>query len=248
MVSSSRRVIATLCVLLAAPNVLQAGEFELSIARGRVTLTASEVPLGEVLAEWARIGDTQFIDADQLTGRPVTLQLVDVPEADALRILLRSASGYLAAPRAAGLPGASVYDRVLIMATSRGPTNPSRPFGAATAPDGSPVGAAAPGFSFVPGGNPTAMPRDPTLSVTPDEAAQLEQLQELLQQPSVPGGAFGQPDFAPPPDFGTSPMPGQTTPRPGMIVTAPDEQQPARRGRPVRPQTGDPFTGFPPPR
>ena len=246
--STSRLVMATLCVLLAAPNVLQAGELDLSIARGRVTLTASEVPLGEVLAEWARIGDTQFVDPDQLTGPPVTLQLVDVPEADALRILLRSASGYLAAPRAAGLPGASVYDRVLIMASSRGPTNPSQPFGAATAPGGSPVGATAPGFSFVPGENPTATPRDPRLSVTPDEAEQLQQLQELLQQPSVPGGAFGQPDFTPPPNFGTTPTPGQTAPQPGMIVTPPGESQPARRGRPVRPQTGDPFTGFPPPR
>ena len=91
---------------------------ELSLDRGRVTLTATEVPLGEILAEWSRIGGTRFVDADQLTAPPMTLQLVDVPEADALRILLRAASGYVAAPRATEGPGTSRFDRVVILVSS----------------------------------------------------------------------------------------------------------------------------------
>ena len=37
----------------------EAGELALAIAEGRVTLTAAEAPLGDVLAEWPRAGNTQ---------------------------------------------------------------------------------------------------------------------------------------------------------------------------------------------
>ena len=68
---------------------------------GRVTIIADNVPLRQILQEWARVGQTKIVNADKLAGpaHNVTLQLIDAPERDALDILLRSASGYIAAPR-----------------------------------------------------------------------------------------------------------------------------------------------------
>ena len=56
-----------------------------------------------------------------MLGGPITLELVDVPEKEALDILLRTAAGYIAAPRPANMAGASQFDRVIVLATSRPP-------------------------------------------------------------------------------------------------------------------------------
>ena len=91
---------------LVAGSVLPAaaGDLKLTLANGRATLIAQDVPLRQILAEWARIGKTNIVNGDKLTGPPVTLQLVDRPEREVLEVLLRSASGYIAAQRA-GQPG-----------------------------------------------------------------------------------------------------------------------------------------------
>ena len=88
---------------------------------GRVTLIADNVPLRQILQEWARIGQAKIVNGEKLSGPAITLQLIDVSEREALDILLRSASGYIAAPRPVALAGAAMYDRVTIMATSRPP-------------------------------------------------------------------------------------------------------------------------------
>ena len=88
-----------------------ADELELAFGEGRVTLIATGVPLGDVLAEWARAGGTRFEGAAGLGGPAVSLHLEDVAELEALRLLLRPAAGFLAAPRLPRSPGASIYDR-----------------------------------------------------------------------------------------------------------------------------------------
>jgi hypothetical protein len=98
-----------------------AGELKLSMQDGRVTLVADNVPLGKILQEWARIGQAKIVNGEKLSGPALTLQLINVSEREALDILLRSASGYIAAPRPVALAGAAMYDRVTIMATSRPP-------------------------------------------------------------------------------------------------------------------------------
>jgi hypothetical protein len=110
---------------VAAPAA--AGELKLSMANGRVTLIAHDVPLRQILAEWARIGQTRIVNGDKLVGPPITLQLVEQPEGTVLEILLRSAAGYITAPRRSGVPGTSVYDRILILATSRAPAVTNTP-------------------------------------------------------------------------------------------------------------------------
>ena len=98
-----------------------AEELALAIAEGRVTLAAAEAPLGDVLAEWSRAGNTRFEGVGELGSARVTLHLEGVPEREALRLLLRPAAGFLAAPRRSQGSGASIYDRVWIRAGRRAP-------------------------------------------------------------------------------------------------------------------------------
>jgi hypothetical protein len=115
-----------------------AGELTIKIADGRATVIARDVTLREILAEWARVGDTKVVNGEKLTAGPISLELVDMPEKDVLDILLRSAAGYMTGPRPAGVAGASLYDRVMILATSKPPANTGinpapQPFGGRTA-------------------------------------------------------------------------------------------------------------------
>jgi hypothetical protein len=104
-----------------AASAATAGELSVKIANGRATIIAKDVPVRQILAEWAKVGDTKIMHGEKVPGGPVTLELIDVPEKDALDVLLRTAAGYIAAPRPANLAGASQYDRVIVLATSRAP-------------------------------------------------------------------------------------------------------------------------------
>ncbi len=110
---------AVLICGMAAP--VFAGDLKLTLQNGRATVIAQDVPLRQILEEWSRVGGTRIMNADKVAGAPVTLQLVDVPEAQALDTLLRSVAGYMAAPRPAGVMGVSMYDRIMILPTSHAP-------------------------------------------------------------------------------------------------------------------------------
>jgi hypothetical protein len=113
--------IAAIFALLCVPATsARAGDLRLTIANGLVTIVAQDVSLRQILDEWGRVGQTKVVGAERLIGPLVTLELHDVPEGRALESLLRSASGYIAKPRS-GTVGASLYDRILIMPTSRPP-------------------------------------------------------------------------------------------------------------------------------
>ena len=113
-------------LMCALATTASAGELQLSIANGRVTIVAQDVPVRQILDEWGRVGQTQVVGAERLTGGPVTLELHDVPEVRALETLLRSASGYIAKPRS-GTAGTSSYDRILIMPASKPPAMSAAP-------------------------------------------------------------------------------------------------------------------------
>jgi hypothetical protein len=123
--SRSTLCLAFVAAMLAGPAA--AAELQLEIANGLVTIVATDTPLRQILAEWAKVGGTRFVNAERVAGPPVTLQLQQVPEQQALAILLRSVAGYLAAPRRAGGSGASRYDSVMILATSTPPATPTPP-------------------------------------------------------------------------------------------------------------------------
>jgi len=93
-------------------------EVQLSLRDGRITVVAKDATLRQILAEWARVGKTKIVNAERIPGGPLTLELNDVPEAEALSILLRTLSGYIAAPRTALIaPDASVYESISVMPT-----------------------------------------------------------------------------------------------------------------------------------
>jgi hypothetical protein len=214
----------TLVSSIAAPAA--AGELRLTMADGRVTLVAKDVTVREILAEWARVGQTRFVNAEKLTGGPVTLELNDVPEAQALDSVLRSAAGYVMAPRLAGSPGVSRYDRIMILATSRPPvvtaSNPapfSRP--APQAPQNSPVD------DDVEFAQPGANGNNGQVMAQPGAAA--------MPMPTMPGAP--QPQQFPGPNGQPVQQGPMTAPRPGMLPT------PANNAPAVPP---NPYLGTPP--
>jgi hypothetical protein len=210
------------CVLMASAVVAgtaEAGELNLTIANGRVTLIAHDVTVRQILDEWARVGQTKIVNGDKLLGGPLTIELRDVTEAVALDTVLRSAAGYVVAPRVAGNLGASFYDRIMILPTSRPPA----------------VTAAPPSPQFNRPQQPQTMP----VVENDDEPAQAP---PAVTQPQ------GQPFPGPAPQPGAQ-QPGMqqpvtTLPRPGMLPPAPTG--PGNPYQPNQPGTRPPGGTTPP--
>lgn len=117
---TSARTIAALAALLtalAAPAFAQAPVTVRFPEAGKVSITARNAPLRTILAEWSRVGGSRFVNAEKLTGAPVTLELVNVTERKAIETLLRGVSGYIVGARASSTPGASTFDRIMILPT-----------------------------------------------------------------------------------------------------------------------------------
>ena len=128
-----RIVIASVVVLLGCAVSASAQAVSLQFNNGRVTLNAQNAPVRTILTEWSRLGGTRIINGDRVGGAPVTLELTDVPEREALNVLLRSVSGYVVTQRD-GTAGASTLGGVVILATSSAPRLQAPiTFGAATA-------------------------------------------------------------------------------------------------------------------
>lgn len=91
----------------------------LTFREGRVWLTASGATAAQILAEWSRVGGTQIVNGDRIAGPPLKLELNDVPEVEALEIVLRNAGGYIATGRpsgpSAGAPSPSSVARITIL-------------------------------------------------------------------------------------------------------------------------------------
>jgi hypothetical protein len=205
-------------LLLAAPA---SADVHLTINNGLVTLSAKDATVRQILAEWSRVGQTKIVNAERVVGAQVTLELADVSEEQALDVILRSVSGYLAAPRSAAVANASRYDRILVLATSTG----TRPSAAAPAPafqqpqfnpqradeDDADDDQAAPGAP--------PLPRGPIFNAFPPSGAGAGQRLPPTQQQQ---GQQGTPQ-APAPQqapgvFSTPAMPAGVTMSPGVAV------------------------------
>lgn len=111
-----KKLIFALCLLVWASPV-SAG-LQLSIRDGRVTIDAQDVTVRQILTEWAKIGKTHIVNVERITGAPITLKFENVPEKQALEIVLRAVPGYMAVPRQTFVADASIYDRILLMPTT----------------------------------------------------------------------------------------------------------------------------------
>ena len=125
-----RNTLLTLALAFAFAAPAAAQQLTVAFNDGLVTIDATSVPVRTILNEWAKKGGTKVVGVERVTGAPLTVKLVDVPESKALEVILRSVAGYMAAPRSTGA-GSSIYDRILVMATSSTPppaaAAPTRP-------------------------------------------------------------------------------------------------------------------------
>jgi hypothetical protein len=199
-----RRIVLVAALSAIAVSSANAQQLKLSFNHGQVSIEATSVPARVILDEWSRVGGTKVVNGDRIAGAPLTLRLVDVPEARALEIILRSVSGYMAAPRG-GVPGASMYDRILVMPTSSAPAVASARPAAPAAP-----GPAAGTQRFIPPRLAPPMPAESAPEETPEE----EPAQPVFTFPTPGQGAF-RPGFRPPQGVGVSPgNADQTAPEP----------------------------------
>jgi hypothetical protein len=216
----------------ASPSAAQVVKVE--FANGRVSLNAQNAPVRAILAEWARVGGTRIVNGERVAGAPLTLELNNVPERQALEIVLRSVSGYMAGTRPAGTPGVSTFDRIMIVPTSAPAARAATPPPAFTPPPPPPqidqndpeenppddVGppSEAQGGPFGPrrrfnppnGGTVNAQPFPPQTQPDPD-------VDEPEEVPSVGTNPFGV-------------APGSGSSRPGVISPVPQQQGGQGRG------------------
>lgn len=125
-----RNTLLTVALAFAFAAPAAAQQLTVAFNDGLVTIDATSVPVRTILNEWAKKGGTKVVGVERVTGAPLTVKLVDVPESKALEVILRSVAGYMAAPRSTGA-GSSMFDRILVMATSSTPppvaAAPTRP-------------------------------------------------------------------------------------------------------------------------
>jgi hypothetical protein len=238
------RALASATLLVAAgltsgSPAYAAGPVQVSMHDGRVSIDATEVPLTQILEEWTKAGGPRFVNAGNLNPAPTTIQLSDVPEKEALAILLRPTSGFLAVERTAAAPQLSRFDRVMIMPGTPLPTSamPTRPTPlplpvapAATAmpngvapvmgTDGQPVPDDQQPAPFVPRPQPVNAPPQPAPMPMP------------LPQTAPPAGVAP----AGPPPAGAPTPSGAAAP--GIIIPPPATNAPGTAAPPAQPPSG----------
>lgn len=108
--------------LITAPPLRSSPAVQLAIREGRVWLTADHATVAQILAEWARVGHTQIVNAEQIGAEPLTIELRGVPELEALDVITRSVGGFMTVSRTAGLAdeasNLSRFSRLLIVPSS----------------------------------------------------------------------------------------------------------------------------------
>jgi len=166
------KVFLHLVIALLAASVANA-DVRLSMRDGRIAIVAKDATVAEILAQWARIGRTIIVNADRLPADLVSLELQNVSEQQALDVLLRGTSGYLAVPRAVADPSASLFDRIAIMP-------PSVPPPAAT------VAATAPHSRAAPAAEATPVISQPALPTAPGDSAEAPPNDASSDEPSAP--------------------------------------------------------------
>lgn len=225
----TRAVFGLLVLALCASPVWAAG-LKMTINDGKVSIDAQDVTIRQILAEWARLGKTQIVNLERVASGPITLKIEDVPEKEALDIILRTVPGHIEVPRATYLPGASVYERILILATATTVTVAARPqtptFPSRMSPNITQFRSGAvltPGILPEPTGDPADDQRDDA-ALAAAAAAGLVPVPALMPAPTSlnPGNM---PALMPP-------VGSQPSPQPASTVTQPSNPFNAQPGTP----------------
>ena len=202
-----KRLVFALIVLFSSAPAARAASLTLTINNGLVSLDAQDVTVRQILNEWERVGKTRIINGERIAGAPITLKLDQVPEKQALDVILRSIPGYMALPRATMIADGSLYERVLIMATTAqvAPLRPQQPPPAYSGLQGSPGGASVTQL------RPNGPPIFPGMVTEPQEQA--DQLDDPAIAAAAAAGLVPVPAFTP----GQSPLSAPLMP-PGMAL------------------------------
>jgi hypothetical protein len=232
----------TLLALAAFPPSASA-DVQVSIHDGRVTIVAKDATVRQILTEWARVGRTRIVNVERIPGGPLTIEMKDVPELDALDVLLRTLSGYMASPRAAATSDSSQFEAIVVMPTTAAPT--SRAASVTSAPFAPPSGFPpvdddqGPPQPGQPGRGPifNTFPQPPV--APPQQRVNIPAVRPGIPQPLPDSGP--QPVQPPAPFTQPAPTPGAQPTSPFGAVSTPGQiaqpaQQPGQvaqpRGRP----------------
>jgi len=214
---------------------------------GRVSIVAKDATVRQILTEWARVGQTKIVNVERIPGGPLTLELSNVPESQALDVLLRALSGYITAMRPVETANLSQYDRIIIMPTLAS----ARPAPSSAPPP--PVFQQPPQFNPQPivgddepedRPTPVAPPnRGPVFNTFPQPQVVNPQNGAFPGQPPVVGGVPQGGAQQPPVNTSVPTAPYGGVSVPGMVAPAPPQQpgqvqpgqlQPPLPGQPVR--------------
>jgi hypothetical protein len=213
-------------------------QVQLTMQNGRVSLIAKDATVRQILTEWARVGQTKIVNMERVPGGPITIELNNVTEAQALDVLLRALSGYISAPRPVEVENLSHFDRIIIMPTLAA----ARPAISSPPP---PVFQQTPQFMPPPADDAEddkpapnvpvpGAPRGPVFNTFPQPQTATPQTssQPGLSMPQqVPAGQqtpSGQPSPTPVAPYGGVAVPGMVAPPPPGQSQSPS-QQPVRR-------------------
>jgi hypothetical protein len=237
-------VVAVVAILLTASPVF--ADLHVAMHDGRVSILATNVTVKQILTEWARLGETRIVNVERIPGGLVTLVLENVTEAQALEVLLRPLSGYIAAPRQVAAANLSAYDRIIIMPTLAEvrPMAPLPPAAAASSQPPPPVYQPPPAPATQAADadqNPEPVqPANSTLPFVPNVPNAPEKTAEPMRNPPpntfMKGLEVGRPmEFRSPqrvPVTSTgSPIPPVGVAVPGMIAATPQTGQPGQAGQ-----------------
>jgi hypothetical protein len=115
-------------VLAASSAPAQTSPVSIQFQNGNVTVrTTARTPLRTVLQEWARVGNAKIVNAENVTVQLDQIELVNVPEQQALSVLLRDIAGYAVGTRAPTSTGPSRFDRIMLLPRSTPSTTAPRP-------------------------------------------------------------------------------------------------------------------------
>lgn len=208
-----------------------AGDLKLEFRDGRVTLLARDVSVRQILAEWAKVGGTQIVNLERVSGVPVTLQLEGVSERQALEAILRSVAGYVAAPRRPEHPGRSIYDRILVLAVSTPPAVSARPASSPPAfpPPREVTAPLPPGPLFPTPVDDVDADADDDANLTPRPGVLTPGMPVAPISPATPGAA--QPVPRSPATPGGTSVPGVVVPVPPQPPNQPPGRQPPNPDR-----------------
>jgi hypothetical protein len=222
------RVVLSLAVVAAVfaarPVFTAPGNVRVTLHDGLVSVEANNAQLREILEAWALVGETAFVNADRATTAPLTLDLIDMPEEEALGVLLRSMGGYLAVPRSDTRTGMSHFARIVILPTSVVDRSSTvRPASEPTVP---------PALTPAP-----VMPVNGVTRLIGPNGQQVEDDQQDARPPPAPRGAVPPSEVSPGPGVGAPQQASPTSPSssvvgsavPGMIPQQPQGQPPPQR-------------------